>query len=105
MQGIENGDGVRHGVPYREHSFLSNERLSPAIRLSRVNVSFYGGSDGGGGGVGGGSSGGGGGDGAGSAAAVAVPGTARLPRGATDREVPAALGPNRSRPTHTDHHR
>ena len=79
MQGIENGDGVRHGVPYREHSFLHNERLAPAIRSSRVNVSFYGGglplrSDGGG--------------------AAPPPGLVRLPRGATDREVLEALGPN-----------
>ena len=85
MQGIENGDGVRHGVPYREHSFLLNERLAPAIRDSRVNVSFYGGGDSG---MAGAAAGGGG-----AGVPAATPGVVRLPRGATDREVLDALGP------------
>ena len=41
MQGVENGDGHHRGVPYKEHSFLLNERLSPAIRNSQLNVSFH----------------------------------------------------------------
>jgi len=75
MQGVENGDGVRHGVPYREHSFLTNERLSPAIRDSRLNVSFYD-------------------DRAGRPTPTPPPpGTFRLPKHATDKEVVRALGP------------
>ena len=40
MQGVEQGDGHRHGVPYREHSYLTNSRLSPRIRDSNVSVTF-----------------------------------------------------------------
>ena len=40
MQGIENGDGVRRGVAYKEHSFLTNPRLSRSISSSWLNVSF-----------------------------------------------------------------
>ena len=38
MQGIEHGNGIRHGVPYKEHSFLSNSRLSLRLRTSRTQV-------------------------------------------------------------------
>ncbi|KAL1522336.1 hypothetical protein AB1Y20_017328 [Prymnesium parvum] len=40
MQGLEEGTEGRHGVPYREHSFLSNSRLSSRLRESRARVSF-----------------------------------------------------------------
>ena len=72
MQGIENGAKGRHGVPYREHSFLSNPRLAPRLRTSRASVRF-------------------------SRERPATPAEAgnmvTLPRGATDRELLAALGP------------
>ena len=72
MQGIENGARGRHGVPYREHSFLSNPRLAPRLRSSRAAVRF-------------------------STERAAAPAEAgdvvTLPRGATDRELLAALGP------------
>ena len=78
MQGIENGNNGRRGVPYREHSFLSNPRLSRRLQESRTHVAFreqkaaFHGED------------------------VAPSETAKmaiLPRGATDHEVLAALGP------------
>ena len=72
MQGVELGDGHRHGVPYREHSFLVNPRLSSAVRDSNVSVAFRGGS--------------------GPNQAETYAATVRLPRGATDVEVLAALG-------------
>lgn len=72
MQGIENGARGRRGVPYREHSFLSNPRLAPRLRTSRASVRF-------------------------SRERPAAPAEAgnvvTLPRGATDRELLAALGP------------
>ena len=72
MQGIENGARGRHGVPYREHSFLSNPRLAPRLRSSRAAVRFT----------------------TERAAAPAEAGdVVTLPRGATDRELLAALGP------------
>ena len=41
MQGVELPDQYgRHGVPYREHSFLTNPRLSPSIRDSNLTVVF-----------------------------------------------------------------
>ena len=40
MQGVEASNGRYHGVPYREHSFLTNPRLSPAIRDSNATVVF-----------------------------------------------------------------
>lgn len=77
MQGIETGDGVRHGVPYREHSFLTNPRLSPAVRDSQVHVAFA-------------RSGGATGAEAASAGERRV---VTLPRGATDVELLRHLGP------------
>lgn len=40
MQGVEAGNGQYRGVPYREHSFLTNPRLSPIIRDSNATVVF-----------------------------------------------------------------
>ena len=40
MQGVEASNGRYHGVPYREPSFLTNPRLSPAIRDSNATVVF-----------------------------------------------------------------
>jgi hypothetical protein len=39
-QGVEAGNGQYRGVPYREHSFLTNPRLSPIIRDSNATVVF-----------------------------------------------------------------
>jgi hypothetical protein len=73
MQGIEQGDGRRHGVPYREHSFLTNERLAGPLLSSRATVRFR------------------------TTAAAAAPAAdgslVVLPRGATDRELVRSLGP------------
>ena len=71
MQGIENGARGRRGVPYREHSFLDNSRLAERLKISRGAVRFA----------------------REKPATAAPPGVAVLPRGATDREVLAALGP------------
>jgi len=70
MQGIENGLQGRRGLPYREHSFLTHPWLSRRLRESRTEVRFR--SD---------------------APSAAAPGLVELPRGATDAEVLAALGP------------
>ena len=79
MQGVESGEGrPYHGVPYREHSFLTNTRLSPRIRDSNVSVHFADPAD-----VGG----------APSASSSAYGATVSLPRGATDVEILRALGP------------
>lgn len=108
MQGIENGDGHHHGVPYREHSFLTNSRLSPSIRDSNVSVTFS--SPRGGGGATGAGATGAGGAGAGGAGAGGVAeessqpwvagggwrtyaAAVDLPKGATDVEILRALGP------------
>eukprot|EP00967_Tisochrysis_lutea_P035627 scaffold42728_cov27-Tisochrysis_lutea.AAC.1 len=78
MQGIEQGSEGRHGITYREHSYLSHPWLSERMRTSRARVGFR---DGG-------------------AGALAEDGTSTtdgpavvLPRGATDVEVLTALGP------------
>ena len=72
MQGIENGARGQRGVPYREHSFLSNPRLAPRLRTSRASVRFS----------------------RERPTAHAEAGNmVTLPRGATDRELLAALGP------------
>ena len=60
----------RRGLPYREHSFLTHPWLSRRLRESRTEVRFR--SD---------------------APSAAAPGLVELPRGATDAEVLAALGP------------
>ena len=75
MQGVELPDARgRQGVPYREHSFLSNKRLSPSIRDSKVHVAFTA--------TGAAAA-------ANSADGAAAP-TVAVPRGATDVELRAA---------------
>ena len=71
-QGLENGHSGRHGVPYREHSFLNNSRLGGRLRTSRTTVRVRGRAD---------------------ADAQRARGAAALPRGATDVEVVRLLGP------------
>jgi len=73
MQGIENGVRGKRGVPYREHSFLSNPRLSTHLRTSRATVRFSRERE--------------------RPAAPAEADVALLPRGVTDMELLAALGP------------
>ena len=70
MQGVEAANGKYPGVPYREHSFLTNPRLSATIRDSNATVAF-------------------------TPKRPGAPTTAQatLPRGATDVEVRRALGP------------
>ena len=75
MQGVELPDRYgRHGVPYREHSFLTNPRLAPSIRDSNVTVAF----------------------GAKHPETMAWPAgsspVVSIPRGATDVEVRSAIG-------------
>lgn len=38
MQGVEAGDGQRHGVPYKEHTFLDNPRLSERLKTDRAEA-------------------------------------------------------------------
>uniref|UniRef100_A0A7S2G147 Nucleotide-diphospho-sugar transferase domain-containing protein n=1 Tax=Haptolina brevifila TaxID=156173 RepID=A0A7S2G147_9EUKA len=72
MQGLEEDNGGRHGVPYRPHSFLRSEKLAPPIRDSTLNLTFVR-----------------------SPLDVVEPqGTVSLPRGATDAEVIRKLGPS-----------
>ena len=40
MQGVEMGNGRYHGLPYKEHSYLTNPRLSKSIRDSNATVIF-----------------------------------------------------------------
>jgi len=65
---------VRHGVPYKEHSFLVNSRLSERLRESRTAVSFEK-------------------EPAEALAAAATDAAVSLPRYATDDEVRRTLGP------------
>ena len=77
MQGVESSEGrPYHGVPYREHSFLTNTRLAPRIRDSNVSVHFVHSAD------------------LAPRVTTATYGASvNLPRGATDVEVLRALGP------------
>jgi hypothetical protein len=71
-QGLEVGHSGQHGLPYREHSFLNNSRLGSRLRTSRTTVHIRKRAD---------------------ADAERRRGAATLPRGATDAEVVALLGP------------
>ena len=94
MQGVETPVGKWPGVPYRQHSFLTNPRLSPRVKDSNATVIFNSGTDadrprgGGAGGYAGVN-----GDADAASTANTFGGYAELPRGATDVEVLKKLGP------------
>ena len=75
MQGVEAPVGSYPGVPYREHSYLTNTRLSPKIKNSNASVVF---------------TGGGGND---ALTPSSYGSVVELPKGATDVEIRRALGP------------